>query len=180
MKKRVVWRGWLATLTVGVLLLCSCRAELPSYFGFRERAFSAEIGWEDGGGESCAKISVTPDGGSYGVEIEYLAPPALEGVMLTGCCDGEGHLCGEASASLDGVVIEMEGKALEALFLPATAFLAGEEILRVEREGEVYRVALESGWELSLNASGVPTGCRGETVEFWVVWWDFPEKSIQK
>lgn len=180
MKKRVVWRGWIAILIAATSLLCSCRAELPSYFAYREQAFSAEVGWKDGGEEARAKISVTPEASAYGLKVEYLAPPALEGIVLTGRCDETGQLCGEASVALDGVVLELEGVAVEGFFLPATAFLAGEELLRVERAGEDYRVTLESGWELSLNASGVPKGCRGETVDFWVVWWEFPEKNNQK
>ena len=177
MKKKVAFWGWIATLLAGIFLLCSCRTELPSYFAYREKAFSAEIGWKDADEEKRAKVSVTPEGSTYGLEIEYLAPPALAGITLRGRCEGNGSLCGEATASFDGVELEVEAEALGRFFQPATAFLAGEKLLRVEREREEYRVALESGWELSLDASGVPKRCHGETVDFWVVWWEFPEKS---
>ena len=147
-----------------------------SYYQYTEAAFSARVEGHLNQTATQAKIAAVPTDEGFFVEVEYLAPESLSGLSLTGSCNRQGEPIGEISYRFCNQNGNVDATLCGNLLLPITTMLTPREPMRVERNEEGYLLSFSEDGLLQLNKSSVPTHIRTNTVDFWVVWWDFQVK----
>ena len=132
----------------------SCAPSLPAPDGGMTGSFSAELAGELYGVSFCARLEVTEEETGRKIRLEYLSPPALEGLILETVAGEEG-----VTLTLGEQRLETTAAAVAGWLLPAEALLlVGEEPpLSVERNGEgSYRFVLPGETIFTVDPKGIP------------------------
>lgn len=157
-------------------VLSACAASPPSYFAYREKAFSAEVAVRRGDLETRCVIEVAPTEAGYAVSVRYHAPTVLEELLLCATCRADGTPVGEVRVQYKGTesmrpVVEVQG-----LLQPATVWLTGDAFERVTHLDRGYRLELANGTALLLDDGGNPQTAQLTSAEFWIIWWENGKK----
>lgn len=180
MKKRTVIALFLlATLLIsGAVFVCSCANSPPDFFAYTQKAATAELSGSLMGKPFCAKISFTPNDTGFGAKIEYLQHPAVGGLSLTAQLDSKGRATQSVQVSGKGITHKQSAASLSGLLSPLCSLLEAHEVLAVSYDKSAYTLTVGGG-SLTVNQEGIPQQWHSETVDFWIVWWENEEQTIQ-
>ena len=161
-------RGIAVLILLGVLGCgVSCAPPVPSPDEGMQGAFSAELAGELYGVSFCARLEVAVGEEGRRICLEYLSPPALEGLILEKYAGGESVTLTQGEQRL-----ETTSTAVAGWLLPAESLLSvGEEPpLSVERSGEGnYRFALSGERILTVDPEGIPQSLSSPNVSLSVL-----------
>ena len=155
-------RHILLLLVVGVSLLCSGCAPARSEMDYLLVGGRGEATGELRGMAFCALVEVGA-GGAW-ARVEYLAPEALKGMVLT----LEGEVCKVALGDLNYTCAATE---VEGFLQPVSVFLIKETAATVQKEGEDTVLTFPGGSKLTLTPRGEPLAFEGEDISVRITWW---------
>ena len=156
-------RHFLLWLVVGVSLLWLGCAPARSGTDYLTTGGRGEVVGRMNGTEFSAVIELGKNGET--VRVEYLAPTALNGMVVT----SDGETC---EVYLGDVSCSCKATEASGFLLPATAFLLYGDAKSVQKAGENTVLTFPCGSVLTLSPKGEPIALSGEDIDVHVVWWE--------
>ena len=165
-------------LFLGAFPLSSCAKKPPDYFAYTQKNASCEIAGTLHGSPFGARIVLSPVGEGCCAEIEYLQHPAWQGLSIQARFDASGRAVGTAEVRAYELSRTQTAASLSGLLAPLSALLEIREARAVQFDKSAYTLTFADG-ALTVTQDGIPCKVSSETVDFWIVWWEKGEKSIQ-
>ena len=155
-------------VVLSVLSLLSCRAVVPNYFAFREKAFSAELVGELAGVAFSARVRYD---GAGARTVEYLGEGSLGGLVARAYPDGQVQLL-RGEMQIGG-----EATPFAGLLSPIDALLSDTEVEAVKKGGEQTILTLGEERRLTLDGDGIPCAFSSTNLHFTVMRWECGDTS---
>lgn len=166
MRSYTFWRFLGLFLLSLCLLLVGCDGGGTDHFSYLDAdGISAEIKGERSGEKFAARMTLSRDLGGRRVTLCYLSPEGVNGLTLSVLLGSDGSV-GDVTVEKGEASEKLPFERLEGLLKPALALARKETPVRVQKEGEGYRLSLDGGGELILCAEGNPLEYREDG--FWV------------
>lgn len=160
------WRFSVLFLLSLCLLLVGCGRGGADHFSYLDAdGISAEIKGEYAGEKFAAKMTLSRDLGGRRVTLCYLSPEVVKGLTLSALLGSDGSV-GDVTVEKGGASERLPFESLKGLLKPALPLVREKTPVRVQKEGEGFRLSLDGGGELTLCAEGNPLEYREDG--FWV------------